>query len=48
MAEAIIICIIYVGPFIALITIGAFIMETIIPAILRRKARRARYGKSAR
>jgi hypothetical protein len=45
MAEAIMICIIYVGPFILAITIGAFIMETIIPAILRAKARRRRYGK---
>jgi len=47
-AEAIMICIIYVGPFIALITLGAFIMETVIPAIMRRRARRARYGKDAR
>ena len=42
MADAIMIGCIYVMPFIALITIGAFIMEKVIPAILRRKARRAR------
>lgn len=46
MAEAIAICVIYVGPFIAAITLGAFIFETVIPAIMRRKARRARYGSA--
>lgn len=45
MAEAIMICIIYVAPFIIAITIGAFIVENLIPAILRRRARRRRYGK---
>ena len=45
MAEAIMIGIIYVAPFIILITVGAFLMETLIPAILRRRARRRRYGK---
>lgn len=44
MAEAIILCCIYVGPFILAITIGAFIFETVIPAIMRRRARRKRYG----
>ena len=48
MAEAIMICIIYVGPFIALITLGAFIMEDVIPWFRRRRARRVRYGKNAR
>ena len=45
MAEAIAICVIYVAPFIIAITLGAFIFETVIPAILRRRARRKRYGK---
>ena len=44
MAEAIAICVIYVGPFIAAITLGAFIFETVIPAILRKRARRKRHG----
>lgn len=44
MAEAIMLCCIYVGPFIALLFIGALIMEVIIPAVLRKKARRRRYG----
>ncbi len=42
MFEAIAICAIYVGPFILAITIGAFIFETLIPAIRRSRARRAR------
>lgn len=44
MAEAIMICIIYVGPFILAITLGALIFENIIPAIRRRRARRRRNG----
>lgn len=44
MAEAIILCCIYVGPFIVVITLGALIFENIIPAIMRRRARRKRYG----
>ena len=42
MFEAIAICAIYIGPFIIAITIGAFIFETLIPAIRRSRARRAR------
>lgn len=42
MAEAIMLCVIYVGPFILAITIGAFVFETLIPAILKRRARRRR------
>ena len=42
MAEAIMLCAIYVGPFIIAITIGAFVFETLIPAIRRNRARRAR------
>ena len=42
MAEAIMLCAIYIGPFIIAITIGAFIFETLIPAIRRNRARRAR------
>ena len=42
MAEAIMLCAIYVGPFVIAITIGAFIFETLIPAIRRNRARRAR------
>lgn len=44
MAEAILLCCIYVGPFILAITIVAFIFETLIPAIRRRAARRRRNG----
>ena len=43
MAEAIMLCVIYVGPFILAITIGAFIFETLIPAVLKRRARRKRH-----
>ena len=42
MAEAIMLCAIYIGPFVIAITIGAFIFETLIPAIRRNRARRAR------
>ena len=44
MAEAIAICVIYVGPFIAAITLGAFIFETVIPYFLKKRARRKRHG----
>ena len=44
MAEAIAICVIYVGPFIGLLFIGGLIMEVIIPAIFRKRARRKRHG----
>ena len=43
LAEAIMIACIYVMPFVALITLGAFIMENVIPYIARRKARKARH-----
>ena len=42
MAEALMICVIYITPFIVAITVGAFIFETVIPAILRKRARRRR------
>lgn len=41
-AEAIMICCIYVMPFIVAITFFSFIFETVIPAIKRKKARKAR------
>ncbi len=44
MVEAIMICIIYVGPFILAITILAFIFEKVIPYFLRKRARRRRHG----
>ena len=36
MAEAIAVCVFLVGPFIIAITIGAVILEVILPAIERR------------
>lgn len=45
MLDALMISIIYIAPFIIAITVGAFIFEYLIPAILRRRARRSRYGK---
>ena len=45
MLDALMISIIYIAPFIIAITVGAFIVENLIPAILRRRARRSRYGK---
>lgn len=42
MAEAIMIACIYVMPLIIAMTIGAFILENIIPYFARRKARKAR------
>ena len=48
MAEAIIICCIYVGPFIVAITLLAFVFETLIPAILRSRARKRRNAQRGR
>lgn len=41
-AEAFIICCIYILPFLVLITLGGVIFEVIIPAIAKRKARKNR------
>lgn len=48
MIDAILLCALYVGPFVILITVGAFVLEVVIPSARRRKARRVRYGKDAR
>ena len=48
MLDAIMLCAVYIGPFVVLITAGAFMLEVVIPAAARRRARRRRYGKSAR
>lgn len=45
MLDALMISIIYIAPFIIAITVGAFVFENLIPAILRRRARRVKNDK---
>ena len=47
-SEAIVLCAIYVGPFVLAITLGAFIFETVLPAIMRRRARKRRQAQRER
>ena len=42
MIDAILICCIYIAPFLVLISVFGFIFETLIPAIAKRRARKRR------
>lgn len=48
MAEAIALCCIYVGPLVAALTVGAFLVEYVLPAIMRRRARKRRQAQRER
>lgn len=48
MWEAVAIACIYISVIIGPLLVFGVFVEVIVPAILRRRARRARYGKSAR
>ena len=48
MFEALMICSIYLLPLFIPMIVLAFLFEDVIPYFKRKKARRARYGKSGR